>query len=275
MKPAPFDYVRAETLDEAHAALAAEGGDASVLAGGQTLVPMLSMRVARPGVLVDIMRIKALSGIAVEDNAIRVGATVRQADLLAWPELAARQPLLAQALPWVGHAQTRARGTVCGSVALADPSAELPLALVALSGNIVLSSAQGRRDVTAQDFFTGLMSTVRADDELIEAVRFPLRLAGTGYAFREFGRRHGDFAIVACAAAADARGARLAVGGVAERPLARDLGNIEGSALDDALAAFADALEARDDLHATGDYRRMLVRKLGRATIEEAQRCRA
>jgi 2-furoyl-CoA dehydrogenase FAD binding subunit len=275
MKPAPFDYVRAGTLAEAHELLAAEGSDASVIAGGQTLVPLLSMRMARPNVLIDIMHVAELGGIAIEDDCIRVGATVRQAELLAWPELAARQPLLARALPWIGHAQTRARGTVCGSVALADPSAELPLALVALGGAVVLSSKSRRRQVPAEDFFMGIMSTARNDDELIEAVTFPRRRPATGYAFREFARRHGDFAIVACAAIADARGVRLAVGGVAERPLACDLGNIEGSALDDALAAFADALEARDDLHATGDYRRMLVRKLGRATIEEAQRCRA
>jgi 2-furoyl-CoA dehydrogenase FAD binding subunit len=275
MKPAPFDYVRAEALAEAHAVLAAEGSDASVIAGGQTLVPLLSMRMARPAVLVDIMHIAQLAGISVGDNSIRVGAAVRQADLLAWPELASRQPLLALAMPWIGHAQTRSRGTVCGSIALADPSAELPLTLVALGGDVMLSSAHGRREVGAEEFFTGLMSTVRADDELIEAVRFPLRLAATGYAFREFGRRHGDFAIAACAAVAHPSGVRLAVGGIADRPLAREFGNIEGAALDDALDAFAITLEARDDLHATAQYRRDLVRRMGRATIEEAIKCRA
>lgn len=275
MKPAPFDYVRAETLGEAHDVLAAEGGDASVIAGGQTLVPLLSMRMARPKVLVDIMRIAELGGIAIEDQCIRVGSAVRQADLLAWPELAARQPLLAQALPWVGHAQTRARGTVCGSVALADPSAELPLALVALGGDIIVSSVRGRREVGAEAFFTGLMSTARADDELIEAVRYPVARSGTGYAFREFARRHGDFAIVACAAVATEQGLRLAVGGVADRPIARDFGRIDGSALDHALADFASELGARDDLHATAQYRRELVHRLGRVTSEQARQCRA
>ena len=175
MKPAPFDYLRAETLAEAHAALAAEGGDAAVIAGGQSLVPLLSMRMARPKLVVDIMHVARLGGIAVEDDAIRVGAAVRQAELLAWPELAERQPLLAQALPWVGHWQTRARGTVCGSIALADPSAELPLVLVALGGERRCFRRQaGRRSVAADDFFTGLMSTARRDDELIEAVSFPV-----------------------------------------------------------------------------------------------------
>ena len=270
MKPAPFDYLRAATLAEAHAALASEGSDAAVIAGGQSLVPLLSMRMARPKLVVDIMRIAELSGIAVEGEAIRVGAAVRQAELLAWPELAARQPLLAQALPWVGHWQTRARGTVCGSVALADPSAELPLCLLALAGSVVLSSKAGRRSVKADDFFTGLLSTARRDDELIEAVSFPCGRAG--FAFREFARRHGDFAIVACAAVATEKNVRLAVGGVADRPVVREFG--ADAALDDALHDFASELDARDDLHATADYRRDLVRRLGRQAIEEA-RCRA
>jgi 2-furoyl-CoA dehydrogenase FAD binding subunit len=271
MKPAPFDYVRAGSLAETHDVLAAEGGDTSVLAGGQSLVPLLSMRMARPKMLLDIMHVAELGGIRIEDNAIRVGACVRQAELLAWPELAARQPLLAQALPWVGHWQTRARGTVCGSVALADPSAELPLVLIALGGEIVLSSKSGRRRVEADEFFTGLMSTARNDDELIEAVSFPCRRKGEGFAFREFARRHGDFAIVACAAVAAEKKVRLAIGGVADRPVVRDFDD----AGDEALRDFAAELDARDDLHATADYRRDLVRKLGARTIAEARQCRA
>jgi 2-furoyl-CoA dehydrogenase FAD binding subunit len=275
MKPARFDYVRAATLAEAHAALAEGGDDARIIAGGQSLVPMLSMRLARPAVLIDIMHLPALTKIGVKGDSIRVEAAVRQAELLAWPELRERQPLLAAALPWVGHAQTRSRGTVCGSVAHADPSAELPLTLLALKGAVELSSQKRRRRVAAEEFFTGLMSTARNDDELIEAVEFPCRAAGHGYAFTEFARRHGDFAIVACAAVASKDGARLAIGGVADIPTARDFAGIEGDALDDALDEFAGGLDARDDLHATAKYRRALVRRLGRATIEEARRCRA
>lgn len=271
MKPAPFDYVRAESVAEAHEVLAAEGGDVLVLAGGQSLVPLLSMRMARPKVVLNIMQVAELGGIAVEGDAIRVGATVRQAELLAWPELAKHQPLLALALPWLGHAQTRARGTVCGSVALADPSAELPLCLIALGGKVTLSSKTGRREVKADAFFAGLMSTARRDDELIEAVSFPCRRSGEGFAFREFARRHGDFAIVACAAVATERTTRLVVGGVADRPVVREFDDVS----DGALAEFAASLGARDDLHATAEYRRMLVRRLGRATIEEARACRA
>jgi 2-furoyl-CoA dehydrogenase FAD binding subunit len=230
---------------------------------------------ARPAVVVDIMHLPELRGIAIEGQAIRVGAAVRQAELMAWPELASRQPLLALALPWVGHAQTRARGTVCGSIAYADPSAELPLVLAALSGEVELSSNNGRRRVAADDFFQGLMSTARADDELVEAVHFPCRSVDDGYAFLEFARRHGDFAIVACAAVADEKQVRLAVGGVADHPIVREFGSLDGTTLDDALRDFAQTLDARDDLHASAQYRRELVRRFGRHTIEEARRCRA
>jgi 2-furoyl-CoA dehydrogenase FAD binding subunit len=275
MKPPRFDYIRAETLDEVHDALAEDGADARIIAGGQSLVPMLSMRLASPKTLIDIMHLPALAKIAASDGAIRVGAAVTQAGLLAWPRLGDIQPLLAAALPWVGHAQTRSRGTVCGSLAHADPSAEIPLALLALQGTIELSSRKGSRRVAADDFFTGLMSTARDDDEMIEAVEIPTKRAGSGYAFREYGRRHGDFAIVACAAVAHDRGVRLAIGGVADRPTACDFATIDGDALDDALNTLAFNLDARDDLHATASYRRGLVRRLGRAAIEEARRCRA
>jgi 2-furoyl-CoA dehydrogenase FAD binding subunit len=275
VKPAPFDYLRAESLAEVHDVLAAEGSDASIIAGGQTLVPLLSMRMARPLLVVDIMHMPELATITREDGCIRVGAGVRQAELLAWPDLARHQPLLAAALPWVGHAQTRARGTVCGSIALADPSAELPLVMVALGGEIELSAARGRRRVAAQDFFMGLMSTDRGDDEVIEAVRFPCRRPGEGTAFIEFARRHGDFAIVACAAVASNDNVRLAVGGVGDQATAREFGTLDGQDLDDALVAFADALDARDDLHATAHYRRALVRRHGHRAIMEARQCRA
>jgi len=275
MKPARFDYVRAESLAEAHDVLAADGGEASVLAGGQSLLPLLSTRLARPKVVLDIMRIPGLDAIARESDAIRIGATVRQAKLAAWPELRGAQPLLASALPFVGHAQTRSRGTVCGSVAHADPSAEIPLVLLALAGEVVLSSRRRLRRVPATEFFTGLMSTTREDDELIEAVIVPRRRQGHGYAFREFARRHGDFAIVACAAIAGEREARLAVGGVADRPMAFDGLPLYGTALDKALDRIAGELETRDDLHAAADYRRDLVRRLGRAAIAEARQCRA
>ena len=183
--------------------------------------------------------------------------------------------MLAAALPWVGHVQTRARGTVCGSIAHADPSAELPLCLLALRGEVRLRSARRHRTLPADGFLTGMMSTACAADELIEAVAFPARKPGEGHAFREFARRHGDFAIVAAAAVVSAATIRLAIGGVADRPMVRDWPALDGSALDDALNAFAWELGARDDQHASARLRRDLVRALGRAVIEEARPCRA
>ena len=270
MKPAAFDYVRAESLDEALEVLRREGGDARIIAGGQSLMPMLNMRLAKPKTLIDIMRLSELARIDQKSGSITIGAGVRQAALLALPELEEALPLAALALPWTGHIQTRSRGTVCGSIAHADPSAELPLVLCALGGEVHLRSARRRRRVSARDFFAGMMVTDRADDELIEAVSFP---CGRGAcAFREVSRRHGDFAIVACAAVATSEGFRLAVGGVADVPLARDFPRLEGSALDDALNAFAYDLDARDDVHATARYRRDLVRTIGAGLVREVLR---
>jgi 2-furoyl-CoA dehydrogenase FAD binding subunit len=267
MKPAAFDYVRAEHLDEALDVLRQQGGDARIIAGGQSLMAMLNMRLARPKTLIDIMRLPELARIDVKADTITIGAGVRQAALLAWPDLSRSLQLIALALPWTGHAQTRSRGTVCGSIAHADPSAELPLVLQALGGEVHLRSAKRRRRVAAKDFFAGMMTTTRAEEELIEAVSFP---AGQKRcAFREVARRHGDFAIVAAAAVKSANGVRLAIGGVADMPVARDFPRLEGGALDDALNAFAYELDARDDVHATARYRRDLVRLIGRDLVRE------
>ncbi|MDD1530395.1 carbon monoxide dehydrogenase [Bradyrhizobium sp. WBOS7] len=267
MKPAAFDYLRAESVSDVLEGLAQQGGDARVLAGGQSLMAMLNMRLARPKLLIDIMRLEELRRIERTKDTIVIGAGVRQADLLAWSDLAEALPLVALALPWVGHMQTRSRGTICGSLAHADPSAEMPLALVALGGEVLLRSVKRRRRVAAKDFFAGMMLTARADDELIEGISLPVK--GSRVAFREVARRHGDFAIVACAAMETSSGVRLAVGGVADVPTARDWPRLEGSALDDALNAFAYELGARDDVHATARYRRDLVRMIGRDLIGE------
>jgi 2-furoyl-CoA dehydrogenase FAD binding subunit len=275
MKPPAFDYVRAHSLDEALDTLAEHGAEARIIAGGQSLMPMLNMRLARPAVLVDVMGLSHLAVPGREGKALVIPAGVRQAAMLSWPGLRQEQPLLAAALPWVGHFQTRSRGTVCGSVAHADPSAEIPLCLVALGGAVRLRSRKKRRSVKAEDFFTGMMTTAKADDEMIEAVVIPVAHTGAGYAFEEIARRHGDFAIVGCAAVADAREIRLAVAGVADMPVLRTWPLLDGGALDDALNAFAWELDARDDIHATARLRRDLVRGLGRKVIEEAKSCRA
>lgn len=267
MKPALFDFVRAESVDEVLSVLAQEGGDARVIAGGQSLMAMLNMRLAKPKVLIDIMRLKDLEYIETKGGRVMVGAGIRQAAFLAWPQLPTAVPLIAKALPWTGHIQTRSRGTVCGSIAHADPSAELPLTLMALDGEVQLRNARKRRRLAAKDFFVGMMATGRANDELIEAVSFPV--GHTRCAFREVARRHGDFAIVACAAVAKGDGVRLAIGGVADVPMVKDLPRLDGTALDDALNAFAYELDARDDVHATARYRRDLVRMIGRDLVQE------
>jgi 2-furoyl-CoA dehydrogenase FAD binding subunit len=225
------------------------------------------MRLAKPRTLIDIMHLGELARIETRAGAVTIGAGVRQARLQQWPDLGQNLPLAALALPWTGHAQTRSRGTVCGSIAHADPSAELPLVLQALGGEVHLRSAKRRRRVTAKDFFTGMMATARGDDEMIEAVSFPV--VRKRCAFREVARRHGDFAIVACAAVATDAGVCVAVGGVADVPVARDFPRLDGGALDDALNGFAWELDARDDVHATARYRRDLVRMIGRELVRE------
>ncbi|WP_260924124.1 FAD binding domain-containing protein [Novosphingobium sp. 9] len=275
MKPAPFDYLRAGHIDEALDLLRREGGDARVIAGGQSLLPMLNMRLARPKVLLDVMHVPELAEVREERGSLRIGAGVRQAQVLGIENLARRQPLLAAGLSWVGHAQTRARGTVCGSIAHADPSAELPLTLLTLGGEVHLRTAKKRRTLAAADFMTGMMATAKADDEMIEAVSIPLARSGTGYAFNEIGRRHGDFAIVACAAMVDETRTVLGIGGVADMPARRELPLPDAPDFADALNQFAWELDARDDLHASARYRRDLVRQMGARTIEEAARCRA
>ncbi|CAN7716671.1 FAD binding domain-containing protein [Variovorax sp. LjRoot175] len=271
MKPAAFDYLRADSADAAVAALAAHGDDARILAGGQSLMAVLNMRLAQPSLLIDISRSAPLAKVSTEPGGwLRIGAAATQASIEWRPGLRQELPLLALAFPHISHFQIRNRGTVAGSIAHADPSAELPLCLLALEGEVVLRNAKRTRRVKAQDFFTGMLSTARANDELLEAVRFPLGQPGAGHGFEEFSMRHGDFAVCAVAAMADAKRLRIAVGGVADRPTARDFPLLDGSALDDALNEFAWSLDARDEPQASAALRRQLVRRLGRRAADQA-----
>lgn len=271
MKPRAFDYASCESEAEALAHLAELGDDAKPLAGGLSLVAMLNFRLLDPQCLVDISRIQALSGIDVQGDHLRVGAAATQAELMAFPDLATRAPLLGLALPHLGHFQTRSRGTVCGSLAHADPSSELPLCLATLGGEVVLRSARGERVLAAADFQTGMLTTARGADELVTQARFPLAKPGTGYAFQEMTRRKGDFAIVAVAAAVSAHTIRIGVGGVAETPAVREWEMLAGDDLADALNVLAWELDGTDDIHASVAYRRQLVRNLGLSAIEEAK----
>jgi len=268
MKPRPFDYIRPDTVEEALALLADYGDDARVLAGGQSLVAMLNLRIVEAAALIDISRIAALDAIDDRGAMIEIGAAVTQNQLLAWPQLQQKLPLLAAALPHVGHFQTRNKGTVCGSIAHADPSSELPLALAVLGGEVVLQSKRGARVLPASEFQKDMLTTARAADELVSAVRFPVG-NGSGVAFREVARRHGDFAIVAVAAvAADKNTVRLGVGGLAGTPLVRQIA-ADGAA--DAAHQWADELEGYDDLHASAAMRRDLFRNLAPLAVNEVQ----
>jgi len=271
VKPAAFDYIRCDSADEAVALLAEYGDDARVLAGGQSLMPMLNMRVAQPKMLLDISRAADLTVTRVDDGALAVRAAVTQSAVEGRPSLVDEVPLLTQAFPHLGHVQTRNRGTVCGSIAHADPSAELPLCLAMLGGEVVLRSRSRRRTVHADEFFQGSLSTARQPTEIVEEVRFPLARGGERYAFAEIAMRHGDFAIVGLAAVVSAAEIRVGVGGVADRPWVQRWPRLVDDELDAALNQLAWDLDARDDQHASGAYRRHLVRNLGRKLIEELQ----
>jgi 2-furoyl-CoA dehydrogenase FAD binding subunit len=283
MKPRRFDYVRPDNVAEAVALLAEHGEDAKVMAGGQSLMAMLNLRLLEPAVLIDIARLAELDYIKVVGDKnlgdkVEVGAAVTQNRLKDWPELSAKLPLLARALPFVGHFQTRNRGTVCGSIAHADPSSEIPLSLATLGGEVVLRSRRGTRTLAAADFQRGMLQTAREPDELITSVRFPIH-AGARVAFREIARRHGDFAMIAVAAwvQAGAGGAnvKVGVGGVADRPAVRSLSLNGSEAAKDAFEALAWELEGYDDIHASARLRRDLLRRVGPAVVEEALRCAA
>ena len=261
MKPAPFTYLRPEALDEALSALAEGGDDAKVLAGGQSLVPALNMRVLRPSALVDINRVPGLDEVDRRNDAIVVGATVRQADRCLH-----RHPMLAAVLPHVGHTVTRNRGTVCGSVAHADAAAELPLALVATGGSAVAASVRGRREIPAHELFLGPYTTGLAPDELIVETIWPLPAEGEGSAFEELALRGGDFAL--CMAAARVLGdeLRVVVGAVTAVPTVLDVDPSKPG------ESAAEQVEPWGSVHATPAYLRQLVRVLVDRAVGRARK---
>ena len=270
MKPAPFDYVRPDGVEAAVAALAEMGDDARPLAGGLSLVPMMNFRLVAPVVVIDVGGIEALKEIADHGPEIEVGAGVTQAAFERWPGLAARLPLAAEAFPHVGHYPTRARGTVGGSIAHADPGAELPLVLVVLDGAVRLRSAGGERLAPARSFFQGPLETACREDEMVVATRWPCAGADAGHAFGEVALRHGDFALAACAVVV--RGDRMTVGfgGVADTPIVREWPRLAGGALDDALAGLGREIDVVDDGEGGAEYRRGLIPTLGARTAARA-----
>jgi len=284
MKPAPFDYHAPRQLKEA-AELLATLPNAKILAGGQSLVAMMNFRYVIVDHLVDLAHVDDLRGIAVIDGHLRIGAMMRQRDLEFSAEVARHCPLLAQALRHVGHRQTRNRGTIGGSLAHADPAAELPAVCAAYDAVLHLASIRGLRSVPFRDFSLGFMATALAPDEMIAAIELPIWRAGHGHGFHEFARRQGDFALAGAAALLDigadnvVRRAALALFGVAEQPVRVEAAEaaltgkvVDATAIQTAAAA-AWLIEPISDIHAGGDYRRHLAQVLSaRALVDAARR---
>ncbi len=285
MKPAPFEYLDPRSLADAVAALAQHGDEAKVLAGGQSLVPMLNFRLARPRVLVDINRIPGLDTLTERNGVLAVGALVRQRTLERWS--VKRAPLLAAGLGLVGHAAIRNRGTVAGSVVHADPAAELPALLMALEGSVVARGPRGERVLSAPEFFRGPLVTALAADEIVMETRWPLPPAGAGWGFHEVARRHGDFALVGAAAVLMLGGGRVASARItvfgsgpapqrAHEAEATLMGREPAAALiEEAARAGAARIATHDDIHATAAYRARVARTLmARALTDAGARAR-
>jgi aerobic carbon-monoxide dehydrogenase medium subunit len=286
MKLPPFDYEAPQTISEAVELLAEYGDEASVLAGGQSLIPLLALRLARPAVLIDINGIDELSGVSATNGSTAIGAMTREYAAEESERVADAVPLLAAALPLIGHEAIRSRGTIGGSLAHGDPAAELPAVARALDAEFVVRGQSGDRVVPAAEWFEGYLTTSRRPDELLVEVRFPTAGPGTGVSFQEVARRHGDFAIVGLAASLTLSGgaisdARLAFAGLSDVPVraaaAEDLliGETPSTELFDEAArrATADA-DPPADLHGSSEYRKTiaaaLVRRALRAAADDA-----
>lgn len=270
MKCARFDYVRAGSVAEVVTTLRQAGGDGKILAGGQSLVPVMAMRMARPSVLVDVNRLPGLSTVEADGDAVRVGALARHALLQAQDE----HPLLAEAASWIGHTAIRTRGTAGGSLAHADPSAELPAVAVATGARVTVAGPDGVREVEAADLFTGTMTTSLGDDEMITSIRFP-RPARWGFA--EFARRHGDFALVTAVVTGFGDELRVTLGGVAPAPVrahAAEAVLAGGGSAADAARAASQEIEPTADLHGSAGFRRAMAAEMVRRALAAAQRRR-
>jgi carbon-monoxide dehydrogenase medium subunit len=283
MKAPRFAYARPASVAEALALLAEHKGDARVLAGGQSLVPMMNFRVAAPKVLVDINRIAALSGIKVTKNHVRIGALVRQVELERSADIARHLPLIAAAMPHVAHPAIRNRGTFGGSCALADPAAELPACAIALGAIFVVAGKKGERRIAAEDFFKGLYATALKAGELLVAAEFPLPKPAYASAFGELARRHGDYAMVGVAVHGSAQGGKfsdmhIVFFGVADRPqramqLERALDSRPAAAktIEGGLGELDADLSPRADFHGTAATKRHLAKVLAGRVLKTMQ----
>ncbi|MEW9854199.1 FAD binding domain-containing protein [Novosphingobium sp. M1R2S20] len=282
MKPAPFDYVAPKTIEEACRILDEAGGGATVIAGGQTLMPLLNLRMSQPFILVDINKVEGLSGVSRTADGTRIGPATRQADALGDEVLVTQLPALVRALAHVGHHQTRNRGTIGGSIALGEPAAEMPATAVALGAIIEIASARGSRRVPAREFYIGPYMTMLEPDELITGIVYPDWPEAHHVLFREVAQRPGDFALVGMVGAAVVEQGRVVRAGLAwfgmgPTPVAmhqlesaligQPLDSLSSEALAD--AAIADTAPF-DDHHASAEYRRTVGRRIFKKTLSEA-----
>ena len=274
MKPAAFAYAKARSLDDAIRLLGAHQGEAKLLAGGQSLIATLNMRLSSPSLLVDINGVAGLDGIAVRNGIVEIGAMTRHVTLERSSDIAKFAPLIARAMPHIAHPAIRNRGTIGGSLAYADPAAELPACLVALDGEIDIAGPGGQRTVRAGDFFKGLFETALGPHDVLSAVRFPAADAQTRVGFAELARRHGDYALVGLAAVAKAKDIRLVYFGVGATPVRarRSEAALAGGFVDDAVKALD--LDPTGDVHATGDLKKhlagVLLRRVAAQLMERA-----
>jgi carbon-monoxide dehydrogenase medium subunit len=281
VKAPKFSYVRAESLEHALKLLAEHGDDARILAGGQSLMPTLNMRLSSPGVLIDINRLGELGGIALNGDTVRIGALTRHVEVLGSDVIARHLPLIAEAMPHVAHVAVRNRGTFGGSVALADPAAEMPACLLALGGRIVLQSTRGKREVAAEDYFHGLYETAREPDELLIEALIPVETGPVKSCFKELSRRHGDFAMVGVAARAGVAGGNLSnvrlvyFGSEVKPTLAtKAMAAADGKAWNDAtrdavLAALGDDLDPMTNLFGSAATKLHLQRVLTKRALDD------
>lgn len=284
MKPPAFEYVAAASVEEAVSLLAEHDGEAKVIAGGQSLVPMLNFRLLAPAVLVDLNRIPGLDGVSEHEGGLRIGALTRHRILETSEIVKAKYPVLNAAMQFVAHLAIRNRGTIGGSLSHADPAAELPTMAVLLDAEIEAAGPKGERVIAAQDFFESALATTLEEDEIVTGVRLPALPAQTGWAFEEFARRSGDFGIAGVGVTIALEGkaaaeARIALLGVGQTPLRAHAAEALLSGKDrdpDLIAAAAEAAreaaEPEDDLHGSADYRRHLVGVLTRRAVEAAWR---
>lgn len=274
MIPVAFDYVRAESPEHALALLVDHGEDAKLLAGGHSLLPLMKLRLATPGVLVDVGRLRELSYVREDGDAIVIGALTRHRDIEIDPVLRAHAPLLAHAASYVGDPQVRHRGTIGGSLAHGDPASDLPAAILALGATLVVTGSDGSREIAADDFFEGFLETALGEDELLTEIRVP-KVTGAGWSFQKFTRRAQDWAIVGVAAVHDPAGIGTRVGlvNMDSRPVrARATEALVGSGAPagDAAEAAAEGLDPPADLNASVEFRRHLATVLVRRALTEA-----